>query len=461
MKNLLRFALASLVLSSLAGLASAHFIWLHVPSDGTRLQVLFGDGIYQDSDANLVRYVEGLEAWVVKDEPLSFEAHSWGLSSQIPAGTKSVAAYRDMGLFSRPGPGSPPPVKLDYYAKGARRLADASHVVGTRAELVGRAEGTDIVLQTWFDGEPAAGAELTVPRWDSPATVKLVADENGEVRVSRPPSGSFAVRARIVVDAPGELDGEAYVAEHHWATLVISSLRDTGIPAGADLDAWVRFEEIHRSLERLPEGLNGLGGLLRLKASSVDARGEFECVGGKLTQFALEGVSDEWMDLVRSHVLDMVRARAHRAFSEAAGRHPITLGQRTGHPLGRPVHLGDGANTSYLISEDRIQCMETDTNQGRLLQRFLAYETTEEGRFLPHHSTRHWLDPESGALVRSESMTETFRDYDGIFLPVSRLVTSSGSGPSTTFQVELRNLELLWNDDAAGVIEASVDDGER
>lgn len=445
MTNFTKLLASALATVFLASTASAHFVWIHVLESG-RVEVLFGDGVYQDTDANLVRYVEGLEAWLPSGDPVAFEEHPWGLAGALPDGGRVVVAYRDMDLFSRPGSGAA--VKLDYYAKGARTVADAGSTIGTKAELTARADGDEWVLLALFDGRPAVGAEVTLPAGFG--TEVVATDAYGEVRIRRPDPGVFSAKVQLVVDRPGELDGEAYGAEHHWATLVVADARETEGRPG-DVDAFLRLEDAQRRTARLSANLIGLAGTLTVNVDGRGWRGEFECVDGRLAEFALEGAPQTWQPFVRAQVVDMVTSRLARA--ESAG--PVRIAARDGHPLGRAVLVEDPARTEYRLLENRIRSVTRHLSGGSLHTRFLAYEETDDGHVLPSHFARQHFD-EAGALVASETTTDTFRLADGVWLPSRRTVVRASDGGVHAIDLELRNLELYDTSDRSPESRAAV-----
>jgi len=456
-RKLLASALATVLL---AGAASAHFVWIHV-LEGGRVEVLFGDGVYQDTDANLVRYVDGLEAWLPSGDPVAFREHAWGLSGELAPGERVVVAYRDMGLFSRPG--SEVAVKLDYYAKGARTLADAGPTIGTKAELVARAEGEHWVLLALFDGRPAVGAELTLPVGFGTDTFET--DAYGEVRIPRPPTGVFSAKAKVVLAEGGELDGEAYAAEHHYATLVVADARaDAGESARGDPDASgdrgdpdarLRLEDAYRRVHRLPLDLIGLAGALTVNVDGRTWRGEFECVDGRLAEFVLEDAPESWRSLVREQVVDMVTSRVDSGFDRAEGAHPVRLADRDGHPLGRSVLVEDAARTEHRIVESRIQSTARQLADGWTFTRFLAYEEAGDGRVLPTHFARQRFDGD-GVLLVSETTSDTFRSADGARLPSRRTIVRAAGGEVHAIDIELRNLELYDTSDRSPESQAPV-----
>lgn len=430
---------------ALASSASAHFVWIHVlAGGGSRVEIFFGDGVWEDTEPSLLRYVEGVELWTPAGTTLDPVAEPHALSTRLPAGETVVLGRRDMGVFSRPGAGAP--VKLDYYAKGTAALAGAAEPRGTRAEVIARADGDELVLQVLFDGSPAPGATVIVPRHDSIATDEHEADAEGRVRVPRPRSGVFAVRAKVAVPEPGEHDGEAYRAEHHWATLTVASVGTTAgattSGAATDPDAWLALEEARRLRDRLPAGIVGLAGVLEVQVDSRAWHGEFDYQEGRLRQLELEGnVDDATRTWIAAHVAAMV---TDRLALDRGGDEPsraLHAAPRDGHPLGRLIEVDDDACTRFRLRERHIVAVERSEGPLRTSTVVLDHDETEAGRFVPREVTRTTYDRESGALRVTESWSDTRLDVDGLLLPATRRVVRASDEGETTLAIRMRNLE--------------------
>lgn len=430
---------ASLLLGSLP---QAHFLWLHLdPDESGRIEVLFGDGVYQDSDSTLVRYVEGFVAVPEGGDPVAFTTHRWGLSGSAAAGTRLLGGHHDMGLFQRPGSGSA--VKLDYSSKAAATLEDAGRPLGHPAEIIVRQDGQELAILVLLHGAPAPSATVYLPRVGVADHETVETDERGLARIPLPGPGLLDLRAKVEIDAPGTLDGEKYVAEHHYAMLTVSRMRPaTG--AGIDLDAWQRLELARSNESRLPADVAGLGGVFFVEGLGERLRGEFEFLDGTLTQCDLPGAGDEARAHVAWHLTRILRSR-FSASPQGLPTPTSRLMPRDAHPLGREIRIDQISSARVL--EDRMTYFEETVDGRRTSVTYLDHEVGEDGYLLPKQLLVSQFDAATGAHLSTEAITETHRWSDGLALPSSlRIVRASNAGDDV-MTVQVRNIEILSTED--------------
>jgi hypothetical protein len=432
----IRVALAVLLAVLFGPPTAAHFLWIHVvPGQAPRVEVLFGDGVHQDTDASLVRYVEGAQVWVPGGAALELKVNAFGLAGALPQGADLVAAHKDMGIFQRPGQGEA--VKLDYEAKGALDLPAAGRAIGLETELLAHEKAGELVLEARFRGEPAAGATVFLPRWTAPGMQEVQADSEGRVTLPRPTHGVFHAKVRVVVPKPGEHAGQPYAAEHHYGMLTISNL-DTQ-SAGLDREAWQRLEEAQRFQARLPADVIGLAGVLAVELDGAPLRGEFEFQGGRLVQCDVPSLAPESRTTVAEELRRLLEPLFQQGFAESS--YAWTLTARDGHPLGRRIQAESPATCAYRVLEGEVRSTERWEGEERTLEQVLARTTAADGRILPTTRARSRFDA-SGALIEAAAIVDDFDQIEGGVLPKSRLVQLTRPSGTLTLLLELRNLEI-------------------
>ncbi|MEM7308036.1 MAG: DUF3386 family protein [Planctomycetota bacterium] len=434
-----------------SSVAHAHFIWIHIhPDQPQRVEILFGDGVYQDSEASLVRYIEGLALHTADGAQVELTTMPWGLAGQLPAGTELLYGSHDMGLFQRPGMDTS--VKLDYDSKAALNVAAAGQRTGQPLELVLAEDGAELIVTVLLNGEPAAGATVRHPRPGGGDPIERETAADGTLRIARPAAGLLSLRAKHVIDEPGEHEGEPFTGRHRYAMLTVSSVRTAPLPKGGSVDAWQRLSDALLHERQLPADVGGLAGVVLVHLGGEPVRGEFELNGGEWVECSLPGLSKADEAWVGAHLRQVIETRLARDLATTTGAHALALAPRDGSPLGRLVVANDPGQTRYYLHDHRVQLVERTEDGIRRSSAVLAHEEGEDGRVLPLQTFATEVDTESGQLLASEAITDEYREADGRMLPAKRRVLRTSGRVTRALLLELRNLELL---EAPGATEAS------
>ena len=135
--------------------------------------------------------------------------------------------------------------------------------------------------------------------------------------------------------------------------------------------------------------------------------------------------------------------RTPRFFDEGDGRFPISFGDGRDDALGRPVnvHTRLGQLRYWIDGSARIRQVERIARGLRVLTTFEAFARTTPGRILPAQATTCTWDLASGGLLSSESVHDSHRRIEHVWLPSARRITGNpGRAPVV---ISLGEHELL------------------
>ncbi len=134
----------------------------------------------------------------------------------------------------------------------------------------------------------------------------------------------------------------------------------------------------------------------------------------------------------------------HRlASTGSGGDEAVSFAGAGSHPLGRRISLGDKYGSRYRILANRILEVDRQMEDVRLLISVTGTETTASGTYLPTDFFVTQFDRESGAVKSASAYRDAYQRIGGEYLPVSRLVVSTGNGGTESLLVEWQEIELL------------------
>jgi len=140
---------------------------------------------------------------------------------------------------------------------------------------------------------------------------------------------------------------------------------------------------------------------------------------------------------------DITMDRIPRFFDEGDGRFPIRFGDGRDDVLGRPVNVLArlGQCRYWIDGATRIRQVERIARGLRMLTTFEAFTRATPGRILPAQTTTSTWDVASGALLRSESVHDSHRRIDHVWLPSARRIGGHPGG--TPVVISFHRHELL------------------
>lgn len=220
------------VAMALSPTAQAHFLWVvtETVNEAPTVKVYFGEEAIPD-DPDLLDRVAKAEAWLVggrRGEPrpltLTVSREASALVAELPEGTADspVILRHTFGVMSRGGQS----FRLNYYAKSATSpLPGTWNAIGDKErlplEIVPQADGSAVVFKVLWQGTPVPNAEVTIDGPGLNESVKGETNDQGLYRRELPQTGLYSIRARMVDETAGELDGKSYASSRHYSTLTL------------------------------------------------------------------------------------------------------------------------------------------------------------------------------------------------------------------------------------------------
>ena len=237
MKTLLNTAITLLLLHTYA---QAHFIWLApvTAEDGTtHIEVYFGESAIPD-DPDLLKHVDGMQAWTIAPDEtyseLELVRNDDSLRAQLSDPNALIVAKHNLGVMQR----GDKAFVLNYYAKtGATQAKSWGEINCSRQialDLIPKVEGEQLHLSVRFNGEAVPNAEV-VSLSRAGKEFEGSTDEAGIIAIPFAEQGLYSIRARVIENKSGELDGKPYSEVRHYCTLTLKAQSVSLPAAGKDL----------------------------------------------------------------------------------------------------------------------------------------------------------------------------------------------------------------------------------
>ncbi|HEV7280452.1 MAG TPA: hypothetical protein VGN57_09600 [Pirellulaceae bacterium] len=255
-------AAASLALA--ASPASAHFVWMKQSpaGDATKVEVFFSEDASPD-DAKLLSRLEGLEVWWTpasgEREQIELKQEGAALVGTAPGKVGAFTASKVYGVNERNGE----TYRLIYHAQAWPSLESGAKIEiprDARLELMlhaDRLENGKLRLVALYQGKAVEGAEVSA-YLPGTGPKNALTDAKGTAEFDLGTAGTCEFRVRHVVEEAGELEGEAYPATRHYATLVLDTA-GKGEAHGAAGKGETNAEAAAVKLPDLPEAVTSFG----------------------------------------------------------------------------------------------------------------------------------------------------------------------------------------------------------
>ena len=195
--------------------AHAHFIWATIEGGQVRFALL--ENPAESPNPQFGKYVELLQTSFVLGALIEGARYA-----PCTPGIKRVSAHATVGVKSREGGD----YLLLYHPSAATSLEAAKEKSAESIELRAWRDSDSLVVQAWSGGWLVPATEVTVHWPGTKLAPSAMTDLKGEARFTWPrklASGFVGVRAKVVEETRGELDGKKYTQKHHWATLTFPS----------------------------------------------------------------------------------------------------------------------------------------------------------------------------------------------------------------------------------------------
>ncbi len=233
-----------------ASIANAHFVW--VLRSGDAVHVRFGESA-EEAEPELLKNVSQAKVWArvpagrsgmaMVEVPLTLTPEQ--LSGPVDTRAEAIVAAHEYGVVAKGGA----PFLLKYLAKQPlsplpgkwAAINDAEHLP---LEVTPAWKGRQLRLTVTWQGQPAAGLEVKATGCGLDET--LTTDTAGTVMCEPKENGVLSVRARMIAETSGELDGKKYESIRTYSTLTLP----VTVPA---------VEATTHHLPALPQGITSFG----------------------------------------------------------------------------------------------------------------------------------------------------------------------------------------------------------
>jgi hypothetical protein len=130
--------------------------------------------------------------------------------------------------------------------------------------------------------------------------------------------------------------------------------------------------------------------------------------------------------------------RTPRFFDEGDGRFPISFGDGQDDVLGRPVNVLArlGQCRYWIDGAGRIRQVERIARGLRVVTTFEGFTRATPGRILPAQTRTCTWDLASGALLRSETIHDSHRRIQHVWLPSTRRISGNPGGTPVVISLD-------------------------
>ncbi len=224
-----RFAFAGLLTLALSVSAvQAHFIFaVAEPAERPKLVKIYLSELAEPDDPALLSKIEKAQGWVLEERgkvhPVELKIEGDALVGHLSEQEQGTFLLKHTyGVMSK----GPEPYLLMYYAKAYPSTLPGNWSAAKKTdelplEIVPELKGNEVAFKVLWQGKPVAGSQVTV---ESPVLKERLQGDTDEKGIFRAPlagAGTYSIRARLIDETPGELDGKAYKSAKHYSTLAL------------------------------------------------------------------------------------------------------------------------------------------------------------------------------------------------------------------------------------------------
>jgi hypothetical protein len=450
---------------ALAVEARAHFLWLVVePGSPPTANLTFGEGPDEKTQAVPVAKLAAAKARDASGRALALTANEGGYAGAL-GGSPVAGASETWGVVDRGGV-----FLLEYYAKGASTLADASADMKLPVEIFAKPDGNRIAVSVRRGNQPVPTAPVRV-HFPSGQTADLTSDAAGNASFASAGGGVYGLRSRWIEEKKGESDGKPYGEIRHYATLTFalpgaaaapaaaasqSSAKPeapnaaaapagaSAKPAAADPAAYALLKGAHDSRQVMPADFPGFSCEVVFQEGSRVYSGRLVYHRKGETELQIEGASPKQLDWARSQVLNLVGHRRGGDFAAGDGKYPLQLGPDDGSDYGRLIVVNDAAQSSYRVKDNRVTEVTRTMEGSRFTISVIETMDAEPGKYIANHFVVSYRDAATGALQKVEGYRDGYARVEGVWLPTSRTILEVTDTTSPVVRtLRLRKVERL------------------
>jgi uncharacterized GH25 family protein len=469
------FAVAVLSTLLLTPVAHAHFLWAEIgeAKSGEKTyeaRLAFAEASGEITTGVPVEKINAARAWTPNTKSLALTT-SGAMRRAVLQGERVFGASQTWGVLDKTAEGRSV-FKLEYWSKAAATLDDASQNAGLGLELFAQRDENNRVLTTLKRGaQTVANASIYLhePNSDKPRIIQT--DAKGEARFEISEAGLFGLRANWNDETPGQLDGKAYKLTRHYTTLTFRAapggLVKTAAPASSqnvaanlkrvergphpsvDMQAYELLKSAHDRRQVMPPNFAGFTAKVTYKKDGKATNGTVTYRRQGKTEIAFAGLPQDEMRWVEDKLLNQIGHRRGGDFNDGDGRYALSLGKGAPNSFGTLIELNDGMKSSYRVKDRTVTEVTRTAGGTRFTISVLETQEADAGKYLANHFMVSYRDEKTGALQMIEGYRDTYAKVDGVWLPLARIVVTSGAvdptaEPVVTMQsIRLSDIQLL------------------
>lgn len=453
--------------------AHAHFLWGEVGEENPPLaKISFAEGSGEISTDVPVERIEVARAWTPDKKPLALQTGG-GVRRAPLQNARVFGAAQTWGVLDKTAEGRGV-FKLEYHAKAAATLADASTLASLPLELFATRDGVKGVLVSLKRGDkPVSKTVLYLhePNEEKPRT--LTTDDKGEAHFESKTPGLYGLRASWGDDKAGELNGKKYALTRHYTTLSFRVAASTpatreGIPQSgaasmaqgakeivpgphpkADKAAYDLLKSAHDNRQVMPENFAGFSAKVMYKKDGVAHNGTLVYRRKGKTEIEFPGLTKEDFSWLEDKVLNLIGHRRGGDFNRGDGRHALSLGKLPVNNFGTLVELNDGMKSNYRVKDNKVTEVTREMGDTRFTIAVIETMEADAGKYLANHFIVTYRSAKTGDLTMLEGYRDNYAKVDGVWLPVMRFVFTSkaiapGEADTPTMQIiKFSDIKLL------------------
>jgi hypothetical protein len=434
----------------LAGRADAHFLFIRIlpPAEGGRAAEVYFSELAEAGDPRFVERIATTQLWLQKTpgvfEPLPVQKAADRLRAAVPvSGSLVVVGRLDYGVLARP---KQTPFLLRHFPKAlAGQPAELNRLKPHGQfplEIVATCEGDHLRLVAWKDGKPVPGAQfITVDAQLNNTTI--TADASGTATWKPPAPGVYSVYTRDTRRESGEAGGKKFEEIRDFATVAFTwplVRKDADEAAVALFEAAIAARAQWRDFPGFTAEIRGnLDGRSFAGTVTIDAKGEVTYVDEQPDRGeAVSGWVEEQLQSIVQHRM------ARPATAERAKPVLRFADTHEDHLLGRLL-IFDGGRfaSSYRIRGREITVVNRHLGKENMTLTVLENDTNPEGKYLPRSYVVRYWDGETGRLLRTETVQDSWHRLATWDLPSRHTVTTATDAGLAVRSFTLSKHELL------------------
>ncbi|BCM93741.1 hypothetical protein IAD21_05632 [Abditibacteriota bacterium] len=437
--------------------AHAHLLWAQTsPQDG-QLRLYFGegrDGITTGVKADVLSKVS---AWAPDGKKLAPVLKGGAYCAPLGSTATVVGAHQSWGVLDR-REGGRGIFRLEYFAKAATSLDKAGFGAKLPFELYARRNNDEALVTLKRDGKAVPDAEVTIVTPTNEEGTKVQTDVNGQVHFPVTSAGLYALRAVVVDQVPGELDGKKYPQTRAWTTLtfyngatpkvspvavVLAPAAPKGNP-NADPKAYALLEAAHNNRQVMPANFAGFEADLIYTDGDTMKTGKIVYRRQGDTKITLDGLSKDDNLWLEDKVMNLIGHRRGGDFAQGDGKNPLTLVQGDVNAFGQLIRLNDGMKSEYRVKDGRVEEVTRTAGGTKFTITVLDTINTDAGKYLANHFVVSYRDEKTGALQEVEGYHDSYAQIDGVWLPTGRVVYEMAEPVSPRVRtIRFRDIKIL------------------